>query len=1118
MTNLLRYAAMLLCLACMPIFTQAQCTVNAGVDVGKCNYVMDSIQLFGSVTGNFTTYSWTSTGNGVFQNTTTLNPYYFPTTADYSKDSIIITLTATGGSCGTMSDVKKVSLYKRPTVVLQNEFTVCGSQIPLTSTVTGAANLQWYTMVGTGTFSSSTSPNPTYTASAADITRGYVMVRLKASTIYTGCAHEDTVKVNIGSTATVDAGADKTICATQGTQTYCTGSGTGFTTYVWSTSGTGTFSSPTSLASVYNFSAADIAAGSVTLTLTGSSSTCSQLSDALVINLLQTPSVNAGPDQNVCGNTVALNGTVSPTSGVTVKWTSPFGSGSFNNTNILAPVYTFSAADVTQGYVFLDLQATSTNGCVFDDTIKVYTDATASIDAGADQTICSNAIYLNGTVTGSYTSYAWTSSGSGTFANPLILTAPYYFSAADIVAGSVTLTLTGTSSCGTVSDELVVAIATTPTVNAGVEQSVCGTTVALNGTVNPSSGVTVQWVADLGTGTFSNTTTKATVYTASAADLTKGFALITLFATTSAGCMAVDTVRLDFNKTPEVFAGAYQLSCSNTVNVHGYAAYATSKTWTSSGTGSFVNTTKDSTIYTASIADIAAGKVVLTYTGVNACGTASSNTEVLFLTSTAVSVNAGLDVTVCGRDTVQLAGTVSNVSGGSWSTNGSGYFIYSPSHLANLYVLSTADKASGSVTFTLTSYGNGGCNPVSDTKVVTIPAGSLPNVYAGPDQVSSISTSLNASVSNAVSQLWETSGTGLFAPSPTALNASYIPSVQDIAAGSVVLTLVATGTCGEASDALTLYTAIPCAITGKIKAGANTLDRGFVYLFVKSQGMLKLVGIDSLKPSDNGAYEFPSVASGSYLMFAVPSTASAYSTTYLATYYGNLNPISWSDAQSIEIVNGSASQTLNLNLASFVSAKPNWNTGKDTISGTIFYNIALPAMRLADETGNSLADAVVYLKTVEGGHIIAYTKTDKYGAYSFNNIVSGNYLVATEYASAFYMNQKTVPVDGNSKTVEDGSNRVDLIGISTGILTPNKSTQVQAYPNPATENVHVKLPAAGNYSVKVFDETGVVKHVQQLIISSGETADISLGSLNKGLYIIQITSGDEVYNAKVVKF
>ena len=90
-------------------------------------------------------------------------------------------------------------------------------------------------------------------------------------------------------------------------------------------------------------------------------------------------------------------------------------------------------------------------------------DPIPTADAGpATAVICSNGTY---TTTGTATngSIAWTSSGTGTFANATLGATLYTPSAADIAAGTVTLTMSVTGSGLTVTDNVVLTINEVPT-------------------------------------------------------------------------------------------------------------------------------------------------------------------------------------------------------------------------------------------------------------------------------------------------------------------------------------------------------------------------------------------------------------------------------------------------------------------------------------------------------------------------------------------------------------------------------------------------------------------------------------------------------------------------------
>ena len=111
-------------------------------------------------------------------------------------------------------------------------------------------------------------------------------------------------------------------------------------------------------------------------------------------------------------------------------------------------------------------------------------------NAGADASICAGSTFTTSGISSNGT-VAWTTSGTGTFTNGTTATATYTPSAADITAGSVTLTMTVTGT-STVSDAMVLTITPQPSAgNLSGTQSVCvGSTTTFSSTVSGGSWTT----------------------------------------------------------------------------------------------------------------------------------------------------------------------------------------------------------------------------------------------------------------------------------------------------------------------------------------------------------------------------------------------------------------------------------------------------------------------------------------------------------------------------------------------------------------------------------------------------------------------------------------------------
>ncbi len=180
----------------------------------------------------------------------------------------------------------------------------------------------------------------------------------------------------------------------------------------------------------------------------------------------------------------------------------------------------------------------------------------ATVNAGADQNICSSTatVSLTGTRGGSASSSTWTTSGTGSFANASALNTTYTHSAADRSAGTVTLTLTTddpAGPCPAVSDAMIVTISPAATVNAGPDQSICAVaTATLAGSIGGgATGGT--WSG--GTGTYNpNANALNAIYTPSAAERTAGTVTLILTTDDPAGpCGAVsDNITITIGSSP----------------------------------------------------------------------------------------------------------------------------------------------------------------------------------------------------------------------------------------------------------------------------------------------------------------------------------------------------------------------------------------------------------------------------------------------------------------------------------------------------------------------------------------------------------------------------------------
>jgi gliding motility-associated-like protein/uncharacterized repeat protein (TIGR01451 family) len=210
------------------------------------------------------------------------------------------------------------------------------------------------------------------------------------------------------------------------------------------------------------------------------------------------------PLTNACPFTV-----VNLNTGVTSSIVTSSGVFEFRTGNSSTSPLVVNPSQVSEGtyYVF----EKSGNGCYSEgtvinvDTISCKTDGVscttnpAIAQAGTDLTACAEkVINLSGKISGAAKTATWTTSGSGTFSNPLSLTSTYTASLADIVAGTVKLTLKtddpdGTGPCVAGEDEVIITLTgpkTKPTISATGSLTRCAGDAV---TLTASEGAKYKW-------------------------------------------------------------------------------------------------------------------------------------------------------------------------------------------------------------------------------------------------------------------------------------------------------------------------------------------------------------------------------------------------------------------------------------------------------------------------------------------------------------------------------------------------------------------------------------------------------------------------------------------------
>ena len=871
---------------------------------------------------------WTG-GSGTFTLTdnTTLGATYTPTAAEITAGTVNLTITTTGnGNCVAVNDVMRITINPAPIVDAGADRTICGLNpaVAISATLTNVASGTWTIITGGGTFANANSSATTYTATATDISNGFVDLRFTSTAGLCNSVFDD-IHINFTPVPSANAGIDQTACTTE-FPVQLNGAGSAGT---WT--GGGTFSNATALNSTYTPSAAEIAALTATLTYsTTATAFCPAVVDQMTITIVNGPIVNAGVAATICGTqpTITLAGTVTNAPGGV--WSTINGTGSFSSTTALNAVYTISPADVTRGFVTITLTNTGNVQCNPASSTVIYTLLPAiAANAGPDQTLCADiaGITLNGAVT-TATGGTWSViAGAGTFNNANLLNAT--FTPTPVAAGVYTLrlTTTGNGACPAQTDDISYTLTTAPTVSAGAPITICGDSafVVLNGSFTIATGI--QWSIITGTGTFSpDNLSINSRYIPSAADRTAG--TVTLRATTTGNgtCNPVTSnVTITITLPVTISAGPDQTKCANnavTTLAASVSGATATGTWTSSSgnAAGFASLTNPTTTYTPSATDISNTTVTLTWTatGIGTCKPAFD--RMIISITPAPIVNAGLDLNSCANAIttggVALNGSVSaGATTGIWTASSvGGSFSASSSVLNANYIPNATDTTTKTVTLTLTSTANGTCTAVTDQVIVTFTA--MPVVNAGTDVTicaDQFSVPLTGIVANEpAGGIWTSSSVSAsFLPSTITLNGNFVPSATDRTNGATVtitLTSSPTGPCPAVTDNMVVTI-----------NKAPTVNAGPDITVCANNALVNLSGSFTIATGvqwvSNGTTPIPgnTLTSTSFTPNALDISASPLTITLTSTGNGLCNPVTDQLTLTITpapVVNAGADQTI----------------------------------------------------------------------------------------------------------------------------------------------------------------------------------------------------------------
>lgn len=638
-------------------------TANAGNDTTVCAF--GQFQMGGSPTGPASAnYLWSP--GGLFVDATVANPLITVT----QDTMIVVQVTDTISGCSTF-DTAYITAFALPlvdigldTVIICQEETVTLGGSPTTN---AGNSVSWSPGFD---LSDSTSYNPTLTGDSS------YTIHLTVTEPINGCQNFDSLIAIVNVKPIVEGGNDKTICIGDSTMLGGNPTSSLVGTYDWNL---GTLLTDSVISNPQSFPTQDTMFYVTVTTPQG----CSAY-DSVIVFVNPLPVINVTPYTQQCLNdSVQLQ----VSGGTSYAWSNAI---YLNDSSIANP------KAGPPGDTSFIVTVTDANSCVDTAQINIVFYPLPVVEAGPNDTIC------NGNVTGltatGAVNYVWSPAiglSNPNIANPNASpsTTKEYF-----VVG------TDANSCS-FTDSLTVFVNALPLTNAGPNKNVClNDSIQIGGNPTGPTGASFHWpVNNLNDSLVANPYFMAI-------GINPGAYPLQVFVTDGNGCVNTDQVTINVISDPTAVINPITTTICVGETLAISASGGVSFAWSPTSTLSSANTAQ--TLAYPSVTT----EYTVTVTDANGC---ASSTSAFLNVFPLTPANAGVDVSMCQQDTIEL-----NASGGV------SYVWSNPLLLNNVNIANPRAYPVSTQIFTVTVTDANGCSEPDDVTVTVFP---LPLAAAGPN-------------------------------------------------------------------------------------------------------------------------------------------------------------------------------------------------------------------------------------------------------------------------------------------------------------------------------------------------------------------------------------------------
>lgn len=268
-----------------------------------------------------------------------------------------------------------------------------------------------------------------------------------------------------------------------------------------------------------------------------------------------------------------------------------------------------------------------------------------------------------------------------------------------------------------------------------------------------------------------------------------------------------------------------------------------------------------------------------------------------------------------------------------------------------------------------------------------------------------------------------------------------------------------------------------------------------------------LTAVRTVQTSSSGFVQIEDVPAGKYLVKAALLPNSPGYADHLPTYY--TNSLLWSEATPVGIATVGPGSTGNNALIHMIQGTNPGGPG--FIGGLVSEGANLSGGADDRGEGDPIEGASVVLQLLDGTPVAA-DRTDVDGNYAFDNLAYGTYKVSLDIPG-IPVTTAIITLSPDKPAVKELNFKADEDSSVLPAPEVGAKTKLAVWPNPASTSVTVELLPGEN----LLTLRNALGSVVYQIGTQDEQANIPLGSLPVGVYLLSVRNGERVVSQQVYK-